>query len=628
MPSAAIGRLPPSLGRQFGRMRTPSSLGAKLVLIMTAVGLVASIAITLLLACVITPSFTRLEDKAIAAHVDRTRAVLSEYAAKVASAVRDYGDWNDSYAYMAHPDARFERENLSPLAMSNIGIDGMAYVTPAGRIVIAHWRDSVSGAERPRLRERLIAMIGRLDLNRVTGGRGSGWFYARIGDRVAAVGVARIRRSDGSGGDAHGYVLMARVVTSRQISALLQLHARIDLAGQGEAESVTPTRSKLRIAVPMIGADGHAVASTRFSVPRDVSLLGRRMLLLAVAGSTVLLLLVLIVLRRTIQRLVLRPLHRVESHMQRVRLSGSLALLEEDGRRDEIGSLGRSFNAMLRQLKDLREQIEVQSFDFGRSESAVAVMHNVRNALNPISTILSQGIAQPVRIDRATIDRAIGELARGDTPDARRQKLAAFLAAAIEAEVANREATRRELAVGREAMAHVLEIIGQQQRAAHERPPLELCDVSDIIARNATIIRYSQGVSIAFSFPAGPSPVMASRVILSQVIGNLFSNAVESIVARGTGSGSIAATVTQAMGSVTIQIRDDGEGFSPDSAATLFQRGFSTRAHKSGGLGLHWCANSVNAMQGSLRLESDGRGLGAVATLILRAGDATMAQAA
>ncbi len=50
---------------------------------------------------------------------------------------------------------------------------------------------------------------------------------------------------------------------------------------------------------------------------------------------------------------------------------------------------------------------------------------------------------------------------------------------------------------------------------------------------------------------------------------------------------------------------------------TLFQRGFSTRKHKSGGLGLHWCANSMTAMQGSLRLESEGQGRGAVAILAL-----------
>ena len=81
----------------------------------------------------------------------------------------------------------------------------------------------------------------------------------------------------------------------------------------GSTDAVTRATTLLP---PMLGADGQAVASTLFSVPRDVTLLGRRMLLLAVAGSTVLLLLVLIVLRRLIARLVLRPLHRVESGVQ------------------------------------------------------------------------------------------------------------------------------------------------------------------------------------------------------------------------------------------------------------------------------------------------------------------------
>ena len=626
MPSAGMGRLPPILGRQFGRMRTRSSLGAKLVAIMTAVGLVATIAITLLLAGIITPSFTKLEGKAIAGHVGRARTALSDYAAGVESAVRDYGDWNASYAYMADPRAGSERASPLPRTMTDLGINGMAYVSPASRVVIARWHDPVRGAQGGVERARLTAMIARTDLAAVLGRRSSGRFYARIGDRVAAIGVARVRRSDGSG-IPRGYVLMARVITPQQLATLLPASARID-AAQGDGVAVTAGASKLTLVVPLIGADGHAVASARFTIPRDVSLLGRRVLLLAVAGSTLLLLLVLVMLRRMITRLVLRPLHRVESHMQRVRVSGSLTLLDEDGRRDEIGSLGRSFNAMLRQLKDLREQIEAQSFDLGRSESAVAVMHNVRNALNPISTILSQGIAQSAAIDRATIDRAIAELAQGDVPEARRRKLAAFVAAAVEAESADRDAMRREMVVGREAMADVLEIIGQQQRAAHERPALEVCDVSDIIARNATIARYALGTSIAFSFPAGPSPVMASRVILSQVIGNLFGNAVESIVARGTGSGSIVATVSQSQGRVTVAIRDDGEGFSAEAGALLFQRGFSTRAHKSGGLGLHWCANSMAAMHGALRLESDGPGLGAVATLTLDAADTAVAKAA
>jgi signal transduction histidine kinase len=604
------------------RLKGPASLGAKLVLILTVVGVAGALGITVLLASVITPNFDALERKAINGHVERTRAALGEYASKVENAVRDYGDWTQSYDYMGAPSssqsAAFERDSFSALAMSNLDVQGMAYVHPDGRVQIARWLDPASGRERAALRDAIVRIATHADLPRIVGNRNSGEFYARLGSTVAAVGVAQVRRSDGTG-EPRGYVLMARRITSRQISDLLQLDARIDLSATGDHETITPGRNTMAITVPIPGSDGHAIAAARFQLVRDVSLLGRRMLLLAVAGSTLLLSIVLLVLRRVIARMVIAPLQRVERHMQRVRASGSMALYDDDGHHDEFGSLGRSLNAMLLQLKDLREQIEVQSFALGRSESAVVVMHNVRNALNPISTILSQGIAQAPPIDRATVERALAELGRPDIAAERRGKLSAFVTAAFAAEIAGRETMRGELQVGREAMAHVLEIIGHQQRQAHERPVLEICDLSEIVARNAAIARYSDAASIAFSFPAGSHYAMANRVILSQVIGNLLGNAAEAIAARGQGSGSIGVAIHDADDSVIVYIRDDGEGFEASTGATLFQRGFSTREHKSGGLGLHWCANAMNAMDGSLRLDSEGRGRGAVAILTLKA---------
>uniref|UniRef100_UPI0035CC99B5 CHASE4 domain-containing protein n=1 Tax=uncultured Sphingomonas sp. TaxID=158754 RepID=UPI0035CC99B5 len=598
---------------RIGALRGPGSLGAKLVLILTGIGLVGSVALTALLAALIVPSFNHLEAKSVAAHVERTRAALGDFAAKVEGAVRDYGDWTASYDYMAHPTAEFEQESFSPLAMANLNVDGMAYVGNDGRIVIARWR---GGPQRADLHTAFVAALGRTDLKRVLGQRSSGHYYLRLGDALVAVGVAAVRRSDGTGAP-RGYVLMARRITSQALAAVLQLPATISLADRPEAAAIVSARSTLHIAVPIRGADGRAVASAAFTVPRDLSLLGQRMLLFAVLGSTLLLLVVLIMLRRMIAMLVLRPLARIESHMQVVRTSGSLAALPGETRKDEIGSLRNSFNAMLQQLKDLREQLEVQSFALGKSESAVAVMHNVRNALNPISTILSKGIAQAPPVDRAVLDRALAELGQADVPESRRAKLLAFIAAAIDAQAKDRGARQRELEIGREAMRHVLEIIGAQQSAAHERPELAPCDITEIIAKNATIARYSGSVSIAFSFPAQPCHVMASRIILSQVIGNLFSNATDAIAATGTDSGTITVTIKERGDHACIAIRDDGEGFAANDAPTLFQRGFSTRKHKSGGLGLHWCANSMAAMQGNLKLESEGVGRGAFAVLTL-----------
>lgn len=596
-----------------------ASLGGKLLLILASVGLVGSIALTVLLAAVITPSFNALERQAIDGHVQRTRAALGDFATKVESSVRDYGDWNSSYDYIVKPTRTFEQESFSPLAMANLGVDAMAYLRPDRSLVIARWIDPRTGQENDALRDAMVAAIRRAPLDGAMKGSNSGHFYLRLGKVVAAVGVAQIRKSDGSG-TSRGYVVMVRRITSAQLAKLLQVPTRLDLGTAG-GDIVTTSPTMMQIAVPVTGAEGKPVAVASFVVPRDVSQLGRHMLWLAVLGSTILLALVLAVLSRMISLLVLKPLGRVEGHMQRVRDSGSLSVLPQNGlRSDEIASLGRSFNSMLVQLKDLREQVEVQSFALGRSESAVAVMHNVRNALNPVSTILSAGIGQGAPVERSLIERALTELAAADTAPARREKLVSFVVAAFDAEDRQRQDRSGQLEVGRDAMRQVLEIIGAQQQLAHERPPLEECDATQIIAQNATIARHSgDGASIAFNFPAKTHEVMANRVLLSQVVGNLFSNAADAIVAAG-GSGSINVTIAETGdGSVEIAIHDTGDGFDPGNSPQLFQRGFSTRGHKSGGFGLHWCANSVAAMEGALSLESDGVGRGATARLMLRA---------
>lgn len=598
------------------RLKSPASLGAKLVLILTGVGLIGAAAMTLLLATVITPSFNQLERDAVNGHVERTHAALAEFASKVKNTALDYGHWNDSYDYMAKQSKAFEEDSFAASAMVNLGVDGMAYVRDDRSIVISRWIDK-DQHDLPAKRVELDRAVQGIDYARALNGKDSADFYLRLGDTLAAIGVSRIRRTDGSGSP-RGYVVMARVLGAGQLGNLLQL-GKLDLTSPADEVTVVPHGKTIDIAVPILGDAGKPVATAAYQVPRDLSQLGTRMLFLAVVASVLLLIVVLVVLRRMITRLVINPLNRVERHMGVVRASGTLGLLTEKPRRDEIGSLVTSFNSMLRQLKDLREQLEVQSFTLGRSESAVAVMHNVRNALNPISTVLSQGLGRSQALDRTIVDKALSELAGGDVPEARRLKLVAFLAAAMQAVEAEREERKRQIEIGRGALHHVLEIIGQQQEVANERPALDACDITDIVAQNATIARYSGESSIAFSFPSKRHWVLANRVILSQVIGNLFSNAAEAITATGRASGSISVGIHEREDRVEIIIRDDGEGFDPASAPTLFQRGFSTRAHKSGGLGLHWCCNSMLAMEGTLDLQSEGKGHGARAVITLKA---------
>jgi len=68
---------------------------------------------------------------------------------------------------------------------------------------------------------------------------------------------------------------------------------------------------------------------------------------------------------------------------------------------------------------------------------------------------------------------------------------------------------------------------------------------------------------------------------------------------------------------VHLSVSDNGAGIDPSLLPNLFGRGFSTKTTKSGGIGLHWSANSVAAMGGRMYAESSGSGQGATFHIIL-----------
>jgi signal transduction histidine kinase len=116
-------------------------------------------------------------------------------------------------------------------------------------------------------------------------------------------------------------------------------------------------------------------------------------------------------------------------------------------------------------------------------------------------------------------------------------------------------------------------------------------------------------------------PVLAQRIMLLQVLGNVLTNAAESIRRAGRARGTVHVgaelETTDGRPMLHIRLADDGAGIAPGDLERIFQRGFTTKGRGHGGLGLHWCANVVAEMQGRLYAESAGPDQGACFHLIL-----------
>jgi signal transduction histidine kinase len=255
---------------------------------------------------------------------------------------------------------------------------------------------------------------------------------------------------------------------------------------------------------------------------------------------------------------------------------------------------------------------------------AAGVLHNVRNVLAPLILRLDD-LCQSCREARLEqVETAVDELADGQPSLERRADLVQFVRLAtgrVSGLFRNAVPELEHLSRG---LVQIEEIIAAQDRLERAQPvaePLRLDElVRDAIALTPPRLRET----IRFDVDPGLTQVGlvgGERVVLLQVFANLLANAREAVERLGTARGRIrvAAEVERTTEAETIHVRvcDNGEGIAPAHLGRIFERGFSTKPGGSSGLGLHWCANTVNAMGGRLYAESEGPGRGACLHLLL-----------
>jgi signal transduction histidine kinase len=383
------------------------------------------------------------------------------------------------------------------------------------------------------------------------------------------------------------------------------------------------------IALPVRGDDIHggpiAVVAVAWDLSHHLSAAARAIESDAVRGGVATLLLIFILLY-VLHRMVTRPIAALTRHVAQLGASGDLGLVDGDlaERRDEIGVLASEFNKMVEALADSRQKLQNQSYVHGMAEMASGVLHNIRNALNPISVgiwKLEEG-ARSASVGR--IDTALTELCTDSTPPERRPKLANYIRAAAEKLAAQQHALADEIRDLGQHSRHIEQILQDVDLTGRRRRKPEAINIDKLAEECATMIpaRSASPITVEIDQALAKLPAaLGNRITLTQVLGNLMANAAESIRAAGVAHGKIAVTgyaeAVDGQQMLHIEVRDNGEGIAPETMGSLFQRGFSTKADKKGGIGLHWCANSVIAMNGKIHATSDGRGTGATFHLLL-----------
>jgi len=337
-------------------------------------------------------------------------------------------------------------------------------------------------------------------------------------------------------------------------------------------------------------------------------------------GLTAILLLTIL-----LQITVIAPLKKLIKHVARFGQQNAGCQKIALARNDEIGKLAREFEHMCGRLKNAQIKLMEKSYVSGAAEMSSGILHNVRNALSPITTQLERIKDQFHGIPLENLEQARVELQSGSLSPQRREDLLRFVDLtfqhvldSLQDMVAGLEELSTQV-VQIEDMLNTKRTFGGQKDKLVEfiEPSQLLHNALEIIpqeVREKNRIHISGAIKKLPSIPVHPTTFF-------QILQNLLINAAESLDREKPLCRRITVECrieeAEPVDVLHWTIKDNGIGIEPDKIETIFERGASSKARGLTGIGLHWCANTINAMQGRLWAESAGEHRGAIFHLLV-----------
>jgi sensor domain CHASE-containing protein len=577
---------------------------------------------------VLMPSFAELEREDAETSMKRIGYALDTTLESIESMTGDWGNWADAYQFVKSPNVEFVNTNVTAASMKQLKVNAMLIVDLNGAYLLSSARTWETGET--------------LDLD----------FTARkalpedfpwrknLADGKSARGLLRTNRGvmmtvaapvlNGSGSGQHmGMVIMGRLLTPAQVrmigaQAQESLAMLTDHLSDG-SEEIAETDTSTQIYKSFMDIYGRPLMTFRVDVPRRITERGHgavtyASLYLIGAAVTVLLLLV-----AALNRIVLRPLARVTRRAVAVGEGTDFGARLNIHGQDEIAKLAREFDRMVERVADSRRQLVDQSFQAGFAELAKGVLHNLGNAMTPLSVRLSKLGDRLRDAPAADAELAVAELVGNHAPAERRADLEEFLRLACRELVSAVKEARCDVAVVQRQATIVQTALSELMRSTRNAHVIESVRLPDLVAQTLEIVPDTARQRLVVNTDESlrrVGAVQVARTVLRLILQNLIINAADAVRDAGRDKGVLhfAAEIIADAGSEQLHLhcKDDGVGIAADNLQRVFDKGFSTKSRETNyGIGLHWCANAIGALGGRIWAASEGPGLGASMHLML-----------
>lgn len=282
---------------------------------------------------------------------------------------------------------------------------------------------------------------------------------------------------------------------------------------------------------------------------------------------------------------------------------------------DEIGELTAAFNAMSRYLQRSRDAL---------SEMTVSTLHNIGNSLNIIlnrvSSMTEKTKSKTPLYLQNFYDYCQEHLEKDDLNhvlknDPQGQKMLPFIKTNLESLNKNFSEIQNDIRICQESGEDILNIITVQKdytSVVGFEEALDINTVLDNMLKLQSGIFKDAKIEAKKDFAKELDKIVIDKSKLMQTLMNVMKNAVESLAEENPEKPEISVKTNSTADFIEISIKDNGVGIPKENLTKIFSFGFTTKKEKKGsGFGLHYCANFLNSIAGSIEAKSEGLKQGA-----------------
>lgn len=602
-------------------------LFSKIAITMAATLLLATLGGAGAIALIFIPQYKDMDRNTASSNAARVYEFLQNELQTAASYAVDWGHWDETFEFAKKTtDRAFVQRNLKADDLKTIRVDEIVIAGFDGGIRFEHKADqSPTAVAVPFSGQRSIPQRHWRELKDADRAVHAGYANTAAGPAIIAMTV--ITNSNGEG-PSPGVLVMSRLVSKAFLQDVREkTQLDFDLAPYAamptKAEIVRASGQKgtpvaLRKNGDIIEADvtladvsGTPSFSVRVRTPARFEQMAFATLWVVLGVLILIGMVAVLALAAFMHRVVTGPLENIVAHTDMIASTNNLDRPLAFARKDEIGTLAAAFDRMIVDLRAARQQIEEQSFVSGMTNMAAEMLHNIRNSLSPVATAVWKGreSLNDIRTDRLS---QVGE-AIAKTEGERNAKLGEYVAASAQHISDRCGAVAAQLETINAFASEIELVLKHHEELSRGVRHLDSVSLSEVATSAAKLVQQGArpiNVSITANVESMPQ-VAAQRVVLLQAVGNVVVNAMQSIQRSSAALGEITFDARNLGDYVELMITDNGGGISDEHKASLFRRGFTSRPGQGSGLGLHYCATNLNAMNGSIMAESEGVGRGA-----------------